>query len=152
MGERGPRDEATRAPEKVVVDDPPPKPDYPRYRAEPGERLPLLDVKPGESEQYEKKKDVTRALEAWRRRIQGLQKRLYARNEQGLLVVLQAKAKKGRAGVHAREQRGPGDCSASAPGPGPGATPATGRGRPCGYYRRRAGQCADHVCMPILPR
>jgi hypothetical protein len=39
-----------RAPEKVVVDDPPPKPGYPRYRAEPGERLSLSDVNPGESE------------------------------------------------------------------------------------------------------
>ena len=99
MGERGPRDEAARAPEKVVVDNPPPKPDYPRYRAEPGERLSLSDVDPGESEHYEKKKDVAKALEAQRRRIQDLQERLYAENKQGLLVVLQAMDTGGKDGT-----------------------------------------------------
>ena len=99
MGEIGPRDEAARAPEKVVVEDPPPMPDYPRYRAEPGERLSLSDVDPGESEHYEKKKDVAKALEAQRRRIQDLQERLYAENEQGLLVVLQAMDTGGKDGT-----------------------------------------------------
>jgi hypothetical protein len=33
---------------------------------------------------------VTRELEKQRRRIQGLQARLYAENERGLLIVLQA--------------------------------------------------------------
>ncbi len=41
---------STGAPERLVVDDPPPEPYYPRYRAEPGERLSLSDVNPGESE------------------------------------------------------------------------------------------------------
>jgi polyphosphate kinase 2 (PPK2 family) len=31
-------------PERVVVKDPPPAPDYPRYRVEPGERLRLVIV------------------------------------------------------------------------------------------------------------
>ena len=90
---------STGAPEKWVVEDPPPEPDYPRYRAGPGERLSLADVDPGESEHYEKKKDVAKALEAQRRRIQDLQERLYAENEQGLLVVLQAMDTGGKDGT-----------------------------------------------------
>jgi PPK2 family polyphosphate:nucleotide phosphotransferase len=64
--------------------------DYPGYRVEPGERVSLATVDPGETEHYEKKKDVARELEKQRRRIQDLQERLYAENQQGLLIVLQA--------------------------------------------------------------
>ena len=63
---------------------------YPGYRVEPGERVSLATVDPGETEHYEKKKDVARELEKQRRRIQDLQERLYAENQQGLLIVLQA--------------------------------------------------------------
>ncbi len=90
---------STGAPDKVVVDDPPPDPDYPRYRAEPGKRLSLSDVDPAATEHYKKKKDVAKALEAQRRRIQDLQERLYAENEQGLLVVLQAMDTGGKDGT-----------------------------------------------------
>jgi PPK2 family polyphosphate:nucleotide phosphotransferase len=64
--------------------------DYPGYRVEPGERVSLATVDPGETEHYEKKKDVARELDKQRRRIQDLQERLYAENQQGLLIVLQA--------------------------------------------------------------
>ena len=64
--------------------------DYPGYRVEPGERVSLATVDPGETEHYKKKKDVARELEKQRRRIQDLQERLYAENKQGLLIVLQA--------------------------------------------------------------
>src|SRR5215218_8780832 len=74
-----PQDEATRT-----------RVDYPGYRVEPGERVSLATVDPGETEHYEKKKDVARELEKQRRRIQDLQERLYAENQQGLLIVLQA--------------------------------------------------------------
>ena len=48
------RNEAMRttALEKVAVEDPPPKPDYPRYRVEPGQPLSLVDVDPDETEHY----------------------------------------------------------------------------------------------------
>ena len=80
----------TWAPEKVVVEDPPPEPDYPRYRVQPGKRLSLAAIDPDETEHYRKKKDVARELEKQRRRIQDLQERLYAENERGMLIVLQA--------------------------------------------------------------
>jgi PPK2 family polyphosphate:nucleotide phosphotransferase len=64
--------------------------DYPGYRVEPGESVSLATVDPGETQQYKKKKDVARELEKQRRRIQDLQERLYAENQQGLLIVLQA--------------------------------------------------------------
>jgi PPK2 family polyphosphate:nucleotide phosphotransferase len=97
----GPRDEDVRtaAPERVVVEHPPPEPDYPRYRAEPAERLSLADVDPDESEHYRKKKDVLKELEAQRKRIRDLQERLYAENRQGLLVVLQAMDTGGKDGT-----------------------------------------------------
>jgi PPK2 family polyphosphate:nucleotide phosphotransferase len=72
---------------------------YPRHRAEPGERLSLADVDPAATEHYKKKKDVAKDLEAQRRRIQDLQERLYAENEQGLLVVLQAMDTGGKDGT-----------------------------------------------------
>jgi len=40
----------TRAPEQVVVVDPPPEPDYPRYRVEPGKRASLATIDPDETE------------------------------------------------------------------------------------------------------
>jgi hypothetical protein len=43
----------TRAPEQVVVEDPPPEPDYPRYRVEPGKSASLATVDPNETEQEE---------------------------------------------------------------------------------------------------
>ncbi|HEV2743115.1 MAG TPA: polyphosphate kinase 2 family protein [Rubrobacter sp.] len=97
----GPRDEDVRtaAPERVVVEHPPPEPNYPRYRAKPAERLSLADVDPDESEHYRKKKDVLKELEAQRKRIRDLQERLYAENRQGLLVVLQAMDTGGKDGT-----------------------------------------------------
>jgi PPK2 family polyphosphate:nucleotide phosphotransferase len=89
----------TRAPEQVVVVDPPPEPDYPRYRVEPGQRASLATVDPNETEHYKKKKDVAKALEKQRRRIQDLQERLYAENERGLLIVLQAMDTGGKDGT-----------------------------------------------------
>jgi polyphosphate kinase 2 (PPK2 family) len=87
----------TREPEKVVVEDPPP--DYPRFRVEPGDRAFLAATDPDETEHYRKKKDVARELEKQRRRIQALQERLYAENERGMLIVLQAMDTGGKDGT-----------------------------------------------------
>ena len=94
------RDLATRAeaPEKLVVEEPP-EPDYPRYRVEPRRRFSLSEVGPDETEHYRKKKDVARDLKAQPRRIRDLQERLYAENERGLLVVLQAMDTGGKDGT-----------------------------------------------------
>jgi PPK2 family polyphosphate:nucleotide phosphotransferase len=86
-------------PERVVVEKPPPEPDYPRYRFEPGSKASLSDVDPDETDHYRKKKDVAKELEKQRRRIQDLQQRLYAENEQGLLIVLQAMDTGGKDGT-----------------------------------------------------
>ena len=111
------RDETTRttAPEKVVVEDPPPEPDYPRYRVKPGRPVSLADVNPGETEHYRKKKDVAKELEAQRKRIRNLQERLYAENERGLLVVLQAMDTGGKDGTikHVFEGINPQGCRVS---------------------------------------
>ena len=80
---------ATR-PERFVVEKPPPEPDYPRYRVEPGTAFQLSDVDPGETEHYRGKKDVRQKLEAQRGRSAELQERLYAENRPGVLIVLQA--------------------------------------------------------------
>ena len=77
-------------PERLVVEQPPPDPDYPRYRVEPGSRLRLADVDPEESERYRRKKDVADALKLQRERIADLQARLYAEKARSLLIVLQA--------------------------------------------------------------
>jgi hypothetical protein len=50
----------TRTPEKVVVEDPPPEPDYPRYRIEPGSSTSLAAIDPDETEHYGGKKDVAK--------------------------------------------------------------------------------------------
>jgi PPK2 family polyphosphate:nucleotide phosphotransferase len=77
LSENGnPQDEATRA--RVG------------YRVEPGARASLATRDPDETEHYKTKKDVARELEKQLRRIQDLQERLYAENERGLLIVLQA--------------------------------------------------------------
>ena len=73
--------------------------DYPSYRVEPGEVVSLAAIDPDETEHYRKKKEVTRELEKQRRRIQGLQARLYAENERGLLIVLQAMDTGGKDGT-----------------------------------------------------
>ena len=111
------RDETTRttAPEKVVMEHPPPEPDYPRYRVEPGRPVSLADVNPGETEHYCKNKDVAKELEAQRKRIRNLQERLYAENERGLLVVLQAMDTGGKDGTikHVFEGINPQGCRVS---------------------------------------
>ncbi|HEX5850531.1 MAG TPA: hypothetical protein VFY59_15145, partial [Rubrobacter sp.] len=86
-----PQDEATKAGSsgEVAVEDSPER-GYPRYRIEPGERASLAAIDPNETEHYHKKKQVAKELERQRRRIQGLQARLFAENERGLLIVLQA--------------------------------------------------------------
>ena len=102
MSENGNEQErATRtaAPEKSVVANPPPEPDYPRFRVEPEESFSLAAVDPEETEHYRKKKDVAKELEKQRRRIQDLQERLYAENERGMLIVLQAMDTGGKDGT-----------------------------------------------------
>ncbi len=83
---------AAHAPEHAANhdDQTPPRPDYPRYRVEPGHRLVLADVNPDESEHYAKKKEVAEELDRQTDRIADLQARLYAERRQSLLIVLQA--------------------------------------------------------------
>ena len=72
---------------------------YPDYRVSPGERVDLASVDAGQSEGYTRKKDVLGELETQRRRIQDLQGKLYAENEKGLLIVLQAMDTGGKDGT-----------------------------------------------------
>jgi PPK2 family polyphosphate:nucleotide phosphotransferase len=90
---------AVTRPERLVVEEPPPDPDYPRYRVEPGNRLRLADVDPEESEHYRRKKDVADALKRQRERIAELQARLYGEHSRSLLIVLQAMDTGGKDGT-----------------------------------------------------
>jgi PPK2 family polyphosphate:nucleotide phosphotransferase len=86
-------------PERSVVDEPPPAPDYPRFRVEPGTRTRLADVDPDESEHYQRKKDVGDELKRHRDRISDLQARLYGEQKRSLLIVLQAMDTGGKDGT-----------------------------------------------------
>jgi len=97
--ERGMTGTPVTRPERVVAEKPPPEPNYPRYRVEPGSKASLSDINPDQTEHYRKKKDIAKELEKQRRRIQDLQERLYAENEQGLLIVLQAMDTGGKDGT-----------------------------------------------------
>jgi PPK2 family polyphosphate:nucleotide phosphotransferase len=88
----------TNTMKEVAVEDAPER-GYPSYRVEPGERVSLAAIDPDETEHYRKKKEVSKELEKQRRRIQGLQARLYAENERGLLIVLQAMDTGGKDGT-----------------------------------------------------
>jgi hypothetical protein len=48
------RASAVTHPERSVVSEPPPEPDYPRFRVEPGTRARLADIDPDESEGYKR--------------------------------------------------------------------------------------------------
>jgi PPK2 family polyphosphate:nucleotide phosphotransferase len=86
-------------PERSVVEEPPPAPDYPRFRVEPGTRMHLADVDPDESEHYQRKKDVAEELKRHRDRISDLQARLYGEQRRSLLIVLQAMDTGGKDGT-----------------------------------------------------
>ncbi len=86
-------------PEKIVVDKPPPEPNYPRYRVQPGERITLAALDPNASEHYKKEKQVVAELKKQRKRIRKLQERLYAQNQRSLLIVLQAMDTGGKDGT-----------------------------------------------------
>jgi PPK2 family polyphosphate:nucleotide phosphotransferase len=95
---------ATRAehvthPERTVVQEPPPRPDYPRWRVEPGTPVRLADIDPDESEHYQRKKDVADELKRHRDRISDLQARLYGEQQRSLLIVLQAMDTGGKDGT-----------------------------------------------------
>lgn len=87
------------SPETLVVNEPPPDPDYPRYRVEPGKPIVLADFDPDASEHYQKSKDVEKELEHQRDRLGKLQQRLYAENKRSLLIVLQAMDTGGKDGT-----------------------------------------------------
>jgi PPK2 family polyphosphate:nucleotide phosphotransferase len=93
------RAEQVTRPERLVVEEPPPAPDYPRYRVEPGQPLRLAEVDPDESEQYRRKKDVADELKQHRARISDLQARLYGEQQRALLIVLQAMDTGGKDGT-----------------------------------------------------
>jgi PPK2 family polyphosphate:nucleotide phosphotransferase len=86
-------------PERTVVQEPPPEPDYPRFRVEPGTRMRLAEVDPDESEHYGRKKDVNEELRRHRDRISDLQARLYGEQRRSLLIVLQAMDTGGKDGT-----------------------------------------------------
>jgi PPK2 family polyphosphate:nucleotide phosphotransferase len=86
-------------PERTVVREPPPEPDYPRFRVEPGTRTRLAEVDPDESEHYGRKKDVNQELRRHRNRISDLQARLYGEQRRSLLIVLQAMDTGGKDGT-----------------------------------------------------
>jgi PPK2 family polyphosphate:nucleotide phosphotransferase len=94
--ERGMKGTPVTRPERVK---PPPEPDYPRYRVEPGSKASLSGIDPDQTEHHRKKKAIAKELEKQRRRIQDLQERLYAENAQGLLIVLQAMDTGGKDGT-----------------------------------------------------
>ncbi|MGB3204022.1 MAG: polyphosphate kinase 2 family protein [Crinalium sp.] len=87
------------SPENIVVDNPPPQPDYPRYRVQPGEPIVLADVDPNACEDYKKKKHVAEELQKQCDRMGKLQERLYAENKRSLLIVLQAMDTGGKDGT-----------------------------------------------------
>jgi PPK2 family polyphosphate:nucleotide phosphotransferase len=87
------------SPETLVVNEPPPKPDYPRYRVSPDERIRLANINPDTCEHYKKKNDVEKELEIQRKRLAVLQERLYAENERSVLIVLQAMDTGGKDGT-----------------------------------------------------
>ena len=87
------------APEKIVVDEPPPKPNYPRYRVHPGQPINLATIDPNASENYNKKKHIEEELEQQRQRLKNLQERLYAEHKRSLLIVLQAMDTGGKDGT-----------------------------------------------------
>lgn len=87
------------SPETIVVDKPPPKPDYPHYRVHPGKPLVLADIDPDTTEHYKKQKDVEKELQKQRDRLVDLQRRLYAENKHSLLIVLQAMDTGGKDGT-----------------------------------------------------
>ena len=86
-------------PERHVVEEPPPQPDYPRYRVEPGDPVRLAEVDPDESEHYKRKKDVADELKRQQDRISDLQARLYGEQKRSLLIVLQAMDTGGKDGA-----------------------------------------------------
>src|SRR4030095_8131066 len=49
-------------PERSLVKAPPPAPDYPRWRVEPGTRIRLADVDPNEAEAYQRQQENARAV------------------------------------------------------------------------------------------
>lgn len=106
---------AVSAPERLVVADPPPDPDYPRWRVEPGQPFRLAEVDPGAREHYRHKKDVAEELARTRARIQQLQERLYAEHRRSLLIVLQAMDTGGKDGTikHVFEGVNPQGCEVS---------------------------------------
>ncbi|MBD2776563.1 polyphosphate kinase 2 family protein [Iningainema tapete] len=85
-------------PENTVVDNPPPKPDYPHYRVRSEQPIVLAEVDPNAAEDY-KKKDIEDELEHQRKRLQNLQERLYAEHQRSLLIVLQAMDTGGKDGT-----------------------------------------------------
>jgi PPK2 family polyphosphate:nucleotide phosphotransferase len=93
------RASAVTHPERSVASEPPPEPDYPRFRVEPGTRARLADIDPDESEGYKRKRDVADELKRHRDRISDLQARLYGEQKRSLLIVLQAMDTGGKDGT-----------------------------------------------------
>lgn len=93
------RAEEVVEPEHEVVEDPPPTPNYPRYRVEPGHPIRLAALDPNEIETFDSMHDVKHLLKRQRKRIADLQERLYAENQQSLLIVLQATDTGGKDGT-----------------------------------------------------
>jgi PPK2 family polyphosphate:nucleotide phosphotransferase len=87
------------SPETILTDAQPPKPNYPGYRVQPGEKISLADIPPDTYEPYQKKKHIDEELEYQRQRLANLQERLYAENQRSLLIVLQSMDTGGKDGT-----------------------------------------------------
>lgn len=74
-------------------------PDLPDYRVAPGERVRLKTVAADATGPYQHKGDAKDDLKAYRKRIEALQERLWAEQQQSLLVVLQATDTGGKDGT-----------------------------------------------------
>jgi hypothetical protein len=77
-------------PERTVVPEPPPHPDYPSYRVEPDRPITLADLDPNDTGEYADRHAAKDETKRQTKRIEELQERLYAENRQSLLIVLQA--------------------------------------------------------------
>ncbi len=99
MAEQPIEREVVAAPEELIPHERPLRPDYPRFRVDPGETIRLADMDPDFSEDYTRKKDVAEELKHQRDRIADLQGRLYGEHRRSLLIVLQAMDTGGKDGT-----------------------------------------------------
>lgn len=75
------------------------RPEYPRYRVEPGQPCTLREFDPDDTGGYSSRHGAEDELDTLRDRLETLQERLYAESKQSLLIVLQATDTGGKDGT-----------------------------------------------------